>query len=120
MTTREKMIALREENGLTPKQMGEKCGVSEVLIKMVEHGEVTHPLIAKKLQKVYKLTNEEMKELIPKIHREGDPEYEPDKYVPPEIKAPINPAALKKDIFEVYAAEHQDRMARQHQRRSRY
>lgn len=120
MTTREKMVALREENGLTPKQMGEKCGVSEVLIKMVEHGEVTHPLIAKKLQKVYKLTNEETMELIPKIHRKGDPEYEPDKFVVPERKAPVTPMALKKDIFEVYVGEHQDRMARQHQRRSKY
>lgn len=81
MEVREKMRKWREEQNLTYKDLSNRSGVSSDLIGMVENGDVTHPLIAKQLQELYSLSDEETLMLMPKIHRPNDPEYEPDRYV---------------------------------------
>lgn len=81
---RERMRKWREANDLSYHEIAEKIGIGEQLLRMVEEGEVTHPKICKKIQKVYGLTDEETKQLMPAIHREGTPEYEPDKFKLPE------------------------------------
>lgn len=84
MTTREKMINYRKENGLSYKVLSAKSGVSGYLLEMVENGHVTHPSIAEKIMKAYKLTQEDIKELIPPNHIKGE-NYDPDKYKVPEV-----------------------------------
>ncbi len=80
MTVREKMKAYRLEHGYSFERMSWKTGTSEVLLRMVESGHVTHPKIAKKIGKAYKLSKEDIYELMPENYRPGD-KYEPDKYV---------------------------------------
>lgn len=84
MTTREKMIKYRKENGLSYKVLSVKSGVNGYLLEMVENGHVTHPSIAEKIGKAYKLTEKDIQELIPPNHVKGK-NYDPDKYKPPEI-----------------------------------
>lgn len=81
MTVREKMIDIRTRNGLSLTQLSKACGVSELLLGMVEGGNVTHPLIVSKIQKAYGLSDEEAEELMPENHRKSSDNYEPDKYV---------------------------------------
>ena len=57
-----------------------KCGVSEMLLRMLEKGDVTHPKIAKKVGIAYELSEEEINELLPLNYRPGE-YYNPDKYV---------------------------------------
>ncbi len=80
MTAREKMKAYREKNGYSVERMSRKSGASAVLIRMVENGNVTHPEIAAKIGKAYKLDKEDIYELIPENYRPGE-NYDPDKYV---------------------------------------
>lgn len=76
-----KMQKYREEKKISLKSMSNKTGVSSGLIAFIEGGYVTHPVIAKNLQKGYELTDEETEMLMPEIHRKSSPKYEPDKYV---------------------------------------
>lgn len=78
---RERMKKYRQVNGISVKDMAKCIGISKELVSMVEAGEVTHPKIAKKIQKAYGLTDEETEFLIPRIHRKDDEMYEPDKYM---------------------------------------
>ena len=119
MTTREKMIKWRNKNRITLRFLSDRSGVSETLLSMVEAGEVTHPKIVKKIQKVYRLNDLEAEELMPKIHRPHDPEYEPDKYKHPADM--FNEKLLpKKELIETYICEKQDVAVRQHQKRGVY
>lgn len=70
----------RIELGLTLRAAAEKIDISEALLSLVENGHVTHPNIAKRIKRYYKLTNEEYYQLIPENYRPGD-KYEPTKYV---------------------------------------
>ena len=97
MTAREKMIKFREDRQLDYKMLSDICGVGHDIIGMVEHGDVTHPLIVKKLQELYSLTDLEAEELLPKCRRPHDPEYEPDKYVV-RNDIPKNPRPLKNNV----------------------
>ena len=81
MTVQEKMKAYRMEHGYSIEDMKWKTGASEVLLRMLEKGNVTHPKIAKKVGKAYHLTKEEIYELMPENHRPGE-KYNPDKYKP--------------------------------------
>ncbi len=80
MTAREKMKAYREKNWYSIEKMSRKSGASTVLLKMVESGHVTHPKIAEQIGKAYKLTKEDIYELMPENYRPGE-KYDPDKYV---------------------------------------
>lgn len=84
MNVREKMRDYRKRFGISLASMSKEIGVSEALIAMVETGDVTHPLIAKKFQNGYWLTDLETEELMPEIHRKSSPKYDPTKYVEPE------------------------------------
>lgn len=101
MTTREKMIKWRNEMGVTIKSLSRRSGISETLLGMVEGGQVTHPVIAKRIQKLYGLTDKEAEELVPKIHRKSDPEYDPDKYVTPVRESFAQPARKVRDREEI-------------------
>ena len=110
---REKMAYYRELKGIDIPKMSAKSGVSEQLLRMVERGHVTHPLIAKKIQKAYELTDEEVKELVPEIHREEEGLYDPDRYKLPEnyySRIPIVPT--KKDVIDLYMKERRETAAR--------
>lgn len=75
------MQKLREDNAISLDTMSYRTGVSAGLISLIEGGYVTHPIIARKLQKGYKLTDEETEMLMPEIHRKSSPKYDPYKYV---------------------------------------
>ena len=79
---REYMIEFREKHGKTTLQMAKKCKISKTLIGMLEASdqEVTHPNIAERVRKAYKLTNEQYESLMPEHYRKFSPNYEPDKY----------------------------------------
>lgn len=87
MTTREIMVHKRKELGLNAKEMAlYRYGISEVLLKMIEAGEVTHPEIAKKIQRTLELTDLQTEELIPVHRRPHGGDYDPDRYVYPADK----------------------------------
>lgn len=77
---RKKMEEYRSKNNITLKAMSYKTGVSSGLLSFIEGGYVTHPDIAKKIQKGYELTDSETEMLVPEIHRKSSDKYEPNKY----------------------------------------
>ena len=81
MTAREKMKKWREERQLDYDDISKMIDVGSHLIEMIEQGHVTHPIIARKMQKLYSLTDLEMEELLPENKREHSHEYEPDRYI---------------------------------------
>lgn len=83
MSTAEKMRAYREKHRYSIKTMSMKSGCSEMLLKMVENGAVTHPKIAEQIKRAYRLNKKDILEIIPENHRPG-PNYNPDKYKAPE------------------------------------
>lgn len=108
MTAAEKMKEYRTSHGYSVKRMSERCEISITLLKMIENGMVTHPYIAKRVAKVYGLTDEEAYELMPEIHRPNSPRYDPDKYkMPDDIFS--KKATIKKPqkdvIVDAYLAE---------------
>ena len=107
---RKKMIYWRESNGIDIQKMSNKTGISQQLLKMVEGGCVTHPVIAKKIQKAYELTDEETMYLVPEIHREGSETYNPDKYKIPEDVYMKLPAAKKNELVDVYLNEKKNKV----------
>lgn len=119
MSAREKMKKWREDRHLTCKQVSEICGVGNVLIAMIENGEVTHPKIVEKFKELYSLTDLEAEELLQKNRREHDIEYEPDKYVSPadrQIALKIEPK--RQSIYEEYRGERHSEEIRHHKKRS--
>lgn len=84
MTARETMIHKRKEMGFSTKYMAlYQYGISEVLLKMIENGAVTHPDIARKIQKVIGLSDLQTEELIPLHRRPHGGDYDPNRYVAP-------------------------------------
>jgi len=80
LTVQEKMKAYREKNGYSIEKMSRKSGASEVLLRMLERGNVTHPKIAEQVGKAYKLSKKDIYELMPENYRPGE-HYDPDRYV---------------------------------------
>jgi len=108
LTAAEKMKEYRTSHGYSVKRLSERCEISTTLLKMIENGMVTHPNIAKRVAKVYGLTDEETYELMPEIHRLNSPMYDPDKYKMPEDLYKRRPMAdkPKKDVIvDAYLAE---------------
>ena len=77
---RKKMEQYRKDNDISLKTMSHLTGVSSGLLALIEGGYVTHPDIARKVQKGYELTDLETEVLMPEIHRPSSPRYEPNKY----------------------------------------
>lgn len=79
---REKMIAYRESVGASKRQMAWKCKCSVDLISMIEDWdkEITHPNIAERIGRAYKLTEAETEMLMPEHYRKSSPNYNPDLY----------------------------------------
>ena len=82
MTVREKMAYIRGRRDMTKKQMAGYCGVSELLLSMVEAGHVTHPNLVRRIQVAYGLNNIEAEELLPVNRRPHGGDYEPDRFAP--------------------------------------
>lgn len=80
MTVQEKMEAYRKRHGYSVRDMSWRSGASEVLLRMLEHGHVTHPKIARQVGRAYNLSTDDINELIPPNYRPGE-NYDPDKYV---------------------------------------
>lgn len=78
---RSKMIDYRINNGYLIEDMARKCATSETVISILERGGVTHPNIVWRVQREYKLTDEEANQLLPKNYRPGTPDYDPNKFV---------------------------------------
>ena len=78
--TRNLMANYRMFMDWLPKEAAKKCGISEELYKRIEGGDVTHPNIVKRIQEVFKLTDEQAEELLPENHRPSSPKYDPDRY----------------------------------------
>lgn len=83
MTKRDYMALYRAQNGLAVRDMAIKCKVSQRLIHILENDaeQVTHPQIAKRIGKAYKLNAQQVEGLMPEIHRKSSPNYDPTRYV---------------------------------------
>lgn len=82
MAAREYMIEFRKKMGVDLRTMARQCRVSMTLLSWLETSdkEVTHPLIAERIGKKYKLTGAQIEGLMPENHRKSSPNYNPDKY----------------------------------------
>lgn len=121
MDVREKMEAWRKDHGYSIEFLSKKSGISQSLLAMVEGGQVTHPSIAQRIGELYQLEAEEIYELMPKNRRPNDPEYDPDKYAPPEdVGKKFGIVREKFDEVENYISDHQAKAKRNHQRRGSY
>lgn len=79
---REYMIQFREKNGIDLMHMAKKCKISRTLLEMLEASdqEVTHPKIAERVSKAYKLNKEQAEGLLPENYRKSSPNYDPSLY----------------------------------------
>jgi len=103
---RKRMEQYRNDNRISLEEMSKKTGVSSGLLAYIEGGYVTHPLIAKKVQKGYKLSDDETELLMPEIHRKSSPLYEPDKFKDPIERHPNVVARRERKEMELYIHEH--------------
>lgn len=79
---RDFMIRFREENGIDILSMAKKCKISVGLLDLLESSDqdVTHPKIAERIGKVYKLNKKQIEGLMPEHYRKSSPNYNPDLY----------------------------------------
>ena len=87
-----KMEGMRVRLHANQKQMARMAGVSEIMIRMAEHGNITHPRIAAKLAGAYGMGWEEMKYLVHPKHWGNLPEI-----VQRRIRKPMPEPARKQD-----------------------
>lgn len=80
---REFMILKRTGQGKTLAQMAKRCMASAGLLRMLEEDEdcVTHPRIAERIAKAYRLTPKQAEGMLPENYRPHSPHYDPDRYV---------------------------------------
>lgn len=79
---RDTMIAYRKKHRKEIREMAQAARVSCKLLRMIEEDAqcVTHPRIAERIGAAYKLTDEQIRGMIPANYRVGDPAYDPDRY----------------------------------------
>lgn len=84
---REYMIQFRKERGIDLLSMARKCKISRGLLELLETSDqdVTHPKIAERVRKAYKLTNEQYEGLMPEHYRKSSPNYNPTLYKNEEL-----------------------------------
>ena len=81
---------------------------------MVENGGVTHPKIAQMIGEAYGLEEDDIYELMPRIHRPDDEKYDPDHYKPLDdgkrsgMKTASNPI----DEYYIYVSDNYRRKKR--------
>lgn len=83
------MIEYRKALQIDIQAMAKKCKISKELLEMLEccDKEVTHPNIAKRVSRAYKLTKQQAEGLMPEHYRKSSPNYNPDLY---KISEPQN------------------------------
>lgn len=79
---REYTIEYRKALQIDIQAMAKKCKISKGLLEMLEgcDQEVTHPNIAKRVSRAYKLTKQQAEGLMPEHYRKSSPNYNPDLY----------------------------------------
>lgn len=79
---RDYMIEYRKEHGIDIQRMAKKCRISKTLLRLLEENdqEVTHPNIAERVSRAYKLTKKQTEGLMPEHYRKSSPNYNPDLY----------------------------------------
>lgn len=82
MAKRDYMIDYRLKHDLSVVDMAIKCKTKARIIRMLEDcdQEITHPKIAERVGKAYKLTKKQTEGLMPEIHRKSSPNYNPNLY----------------------------------------
>lgn len=80
--TRQYMVDYRTKHGLGIERMAKRCKCGIYLLTMIEEHDrtVTHPNIAKRIAKAYKLTKRQFEGLIPENYRTSSPNYDPDRH----------------------------------------
>lgn len=119
MDVREKMIKWREDRNLPLSVISKNCGVSSAVLGVVERGGVTHPNFVKKIQELYKLTDDEADQLMPECHRKSSPNYDPEQYKVHEVSFAHSLPPLQSDVMSIYVREHSDRIAREKAKKAR-
>jgi transcriptional regulator with XRE-family HTH domain len=101
------MEEYRKQKKITLEDMSRLTGVSSGLLGLIEGGYVTHPMIAKKVQSGYELTDEETEMLMPEIHRTTSERYDPNKYKSlKDLRHPTVPPRYEHEELELYIHEH--------------
>lgn len=82
MAPREYMIEFRREFNVDLRRMARLCGISQTLLAMLESNdkEVTHPVIAERVGKKYRLTKKQIEGMKPENYRKSSPNYDPDRF----------------------------------------
>lgn len=84
MDVRKKLVNFRKDWGVSMLDMAKRCSISEELLSMIESGAVTHPRIAKRIGVIYGLSELEVEELMPVIHRPHGDDFDPYRYATPD------------------------------------
>ena len=76
------MVEYREKHNLSIPEMARKCKTSSTLLIKLEEcdQEITHPKIAERIGRQYKLTKKQTESLMPEHYRPSSPNYDPDLY----------------------------------------
>lgn len=76
------MIQFREKNQIDILSMAKKCKISLTLLELLEESDedVTHPKIAQRIGKAYKLDKKQIEGLMPEHYRKSSPNYNPNLY----------------------------------------
>lgn len=100
------MVEWRKARSLDYYTIAKSLDISPGLLEMIENGDVTHPNIAKRIQELYKLTDEETEELIPENYRTSSKGYDPDKFKDPEDMEFNFKNRTTGDVYYYYLHEH--------------
>ena len=89
-----KIQKVRESFQADKQIIANLLGVSVMLMDILEEGGVTHPKLAEKIGKIYKMTNLEIELMMPPNYRKHGKKYDPDKY-----KNPVDIYGMNSDYF---------------------
>ena len=89
-----KIQKVRETLQADKQTIANMLGVSVMLMDILEEGGVTHPKLAEKIGKVYKMSNSEIEAMIPVNYRKHGKQYDPDRY-----KDPVDIYGMNSDYF---------------------
>lgn len=82
------MIQFREERQIDIQSMAKKCKISRALLELLEESDqdVTHPKIAERIGRAYKLNKKQVEGLMPEHYRKSSPNYNPNLYRRDEVE----------------------------------
>lgn len=89
-----KIQKVRESFQADKQIIANLLGVSVMLMDILEEGGVTHPKLAEKIGKIYKMSNSEIEAMMPENYRKHSKKYDPDKY-----RDPIDIYGMNSDYF---------------------